>query len=422
MKSSHVFLLLIVLASYAIPGCRETPGLTPSTGPVTVSVAMPIERDVVDHAQFTGRLNAVDQVEIRSRVTGYLMDTRFKEGSVVKAGQVLCEIDPRTYQAQLDAAKGALEAAEAKYQLARTENDRAKSLYAENPQAISKKALDQHQAEEDSAAADVVASRSSMEVYQLNREFCEITSPIDGRVGRYQVTKGNLVTQNSTTLTTVVSQDPIYGYCSIDELTLLKVLNNLFDGKMPPLSSRKITIGMGLQNEQGFPHQGTADFADNELNSSTGTLTIRAVFPNPANAKGVRLFIPGMYVRMRVPLDLPHPAVLIAEQAVGTDQGQKFVYVLDGDNKVEYRKVALGPLQDDGLRVIRQGVEPGDRVVVNGIQLIQSGDTVKSETVPMHDPNQQPKTAAPLHRDPTPADSSTRADGTTAGPSDRGQR
>lgn len=325
----------------------------------------------------------MDSVEIKSRVTGYLLKTPAKEGTEVKAGDLLCEIDPRTYQAQLDAARGQLDAAQAKYKLAKAENERAKALYQENPKAISLKALDQHQAEEDSAEADVVAAKSSMEVYQLNLEFCRITSPIDGRVGRYQTTIGNLVSENVTPLTTVVSQDPVYAYFNIDEQTMLKVLRNLYAGKLPPLSSRKVKIGMGLQDETGFPHEGTADFANNTVDPTTGTLTVRAVFKNPPNEHGLRLLLPGMFVRIRLPLGLPAPALLVAERAIGTDQSQKYVYVVDEKDQVQYRRVTLGPQQNEGLRVISDGLKASDWVVVSGLQVIRPGTNVKTEKVSM---------------------------------------
>jgi multidrug efflux system membrane fusion protein len=357
-------------------------GDEPSTPP-TVSVSKPVERVVTDYAQFVGRTEAVNAVDIKARVTGYLMATPFEEGSEVKQGDVLCDIDPRTYQAQVDAAQGELGAYQAKYELAKAENERAKALYKENPQAISLKALDQHQAAENAAAASVVAAKSSLEVYKLNLEFTKITSPIDGRVGRYQVTIGNLVTENTTTLTTVVSQDPVYAYFNVDEPTMLAILRKLFAGTMPPLNSRKVQIGMGLQDEQGFPHQGTADFADNTVDPSTGTLTVRAAFPNPTNKNGLRMLLPGMFVRIRLPLGPPASATLVAEQAIGTDQGQKYVYVVNDQGAVEYRRVALGPLQDDGLRVIREGVTTADQVIVSGLQLVQPKSTVAVEVVAM---------------------------------------
>lgn len=352
-----------------------------------MSVSDPIKRSVIDYAQFTGRTEAVDSVDITSRVTGYLWKTPFKEGSEVKKGQVLCEIDPRTYQAEYDAAQGQVEAAEAKYNLAKAEDARAKALYELNPEAISLKELDQHQAEEDAAAADVVAAKSAMEVHRLNLEFCHIISPIDGRVGRYQVTIGNLITQNATVLTTVVSQDPMYVYFNIDEQTMLTALRNLYSGTLPPLESRKVIVGMELQDETNFPHSGLVNFANNAVDASTGTLTVRAEFKNPPNEHGLRMLLPGMFVRIRLPLGLPTPSLLVAEQAIGTDQGQKFLYVVDLSDTVQYRRVTLGQLQSNGLRVIKDGLQTGDRVVVSGLQLVRPGMKVQTESVPMTKPD-----------------------------------
>lgn len=371
----------------SLAGCHRSELTANDAQTVVVSVSRPIECDVVEYAEFTGRTEAVDSVEIKSRVTGYLMKTPFKEGSEIRSGQVLCEIDPRTYQAEYDAARGQLEAAQAKLQLAEVENARAKSLYELNPKAISLKALDQHQAEENAAAADVEAARSSMEVYKLNLEFCHITSPISGRVGRYQVTIGNLVTQNVTPLTTVVSQDPIYVYFNIDEQTMLTAVRNLYYGKLPPLTSRKVKVGMELQDESGFPHSGIVNFANNTVDPSTGTLTVRAEFENPPNEHGLRMLMPGMFVRIRLPLDLPTPALLVAERAVGTDQGQKFLYVVDKNDTVQYRSITLGQLQGDGLQVVKHGLQPDDRVVVSGLQLVRPGMKVHSQTVSMTEPD-----------------------------------
>ena len=232
--------LILLFVSLATSGCGKAPATSDPSAPLSVSVSQPVERVVTDYAEFIGRTEAVDAVEIKARVTGYLLKAAFQEGSDVKSAQVLFEIDPRTYQAQLAAAEGQVEVAQTRHELAQAENARAKALYQDNPRAISLKALDQHQAAEDAAAAEVVAAKGSMEVYKLNLEFTKVTSPIDGRVGRNQVGIGNLVTENATTLTTVVSQDPIYVYFNIDERTMLEALRQLYAGKMPPLKDRKI--------------------------------------------------------------------------------------------------------------------------------------------------------------------------------------
>lgn len=387
MTHRRLLLPMLLILAASLDGCLHSETTSDASHAVVVSVSQPIERSVVEYAQFTGRTEAVNSVAIMSRVTGFLWKTPFKEGSAVKAGQVLCEIDPRTYQAEYDAAHGQAEAAKAKLRLAQTENARAKELYQINPQAISLKQLDQHQAEEEAAAADVVAAVSEMEVEKLHLDFCKIYSPIDGRVSRYDVTVGNLVTQNVTQLTTVVSQDPVYVYFPIDEQTMLTALRNLYKGELPPLTSRKVAVGMALQDETGFPHHGIVDFANNQVDSSTGTLTLRAEFDNPANEHGLRMLMPGMFVRVRLPLSLPAPSLLVAERAIGTDQAQKYLYVVGDDDTVQYRRVTLGQPQDDALRVIKQGLHFGDRVVVSGLQLVRPGMKVRTESVPMTKPD-----------------------------------
>lgn len=375
--------LILLFVSLATSGCGKAPATSDPSAPLSVSVSQPVERVVTDYAEFIGRTEAVDAVEIKARVTGYLLKAAFQEGSDVKSAQVLFEIDPRTYQAQLAAAEGQVEVAQTRHELAQAENARAKALYQDNPRAISLKALDQHQAAEDAAAAEVVAAKGSMEVYKLNLEFTKVTSPIDGRVGRNQVGIGNLVTENATTLTTVVSQDPIYVYFNIDERTMLEALRQLYAGKMPPLKDRKIQVLMGLQDDEGFPHEGVADYASNQVDASTGTLTLRAAFNNPKNEDGVRLFMPGLFVRVRLALNKPQPAILVAEAAIGTDQDRRFVYVVDDADTVVTRTVTLGALQMDGLRVVKTGLKSNETVLVSGIQLVRSGEKVNPRKIPM---------------------------------------
>ena len=383
MRKIRPHWLILIFTSLTLSGCGKETTTSGPAAPLSVSVSKPVERVVTDYAEFIGRTEAVDAVEIKARVTGYLLKAAFQEGSDVKSGDVLFEIDPRTYQAQLAAAEGQVEVAQTKQELAQAENARAKALYEDNPRAISLKALDQHQAAEDAASAEVVAAKGNMEVYKLNLEFTKVTSPIDGRVGRNQVGIGNLVTENATTLTTVVSQDPIYVYFNIDERTMLDALRRLYAGQMPPLRERKVQVLMGLQDDEGFPHEGVADYASNQVDASTGTLTLRAAFDNPKNEGGVRLFMPGLFVRVRLALSKPEPAILVAEAAIGTDQDRRFVYVVDDSGSVVTRTVTLGALQLDGLRVVKTGLNSDESVLVSGIQLVRSGEKVKPKTIPM---------------------------------------
>ena len=348
----------------------------------TVTVAEPIVREVTEHGVFTGSLAAVHSVDVKARVTGYLVKLPFKEGGDVRKGDLLAEIDPRPYQAQLDAAKADVALNEAKYELAKTERERAEAVRKANPGAISDKALDQHKAEEAAALAAVNAAKAKQESYQLNLSFTKVHSPIDGQAGRFDTTYGNLVTENETLLTTVVSQDPIYAYFDVDSRTYRRLVSS----GLPSLESKKVPVKLALQGDKSFPHDGVVDFASNVINASTGTITVRAELKNPANDKGKRAFLPGMFVRVKLPLGLPGEAVLVTDQVIGTDQGLKYVYVVDADDTIQYRRVKLGALQDDGLRVVLEGVKAGDRVVTSGLQLVRPKMKVKVETAKMPTP------------------------------------
>ena len=224
----------------------------------------------------------------------------------------------------------------------------------------------------DEAEARVEAYEKSMEISRLSHEFTRVLSPIDGQISRYYLTLGNLVNQDQTLLTTVVSVDPMYVYFDMDEPTLLRTRKAVNEGKIKvPEKGTKLPVFMGLQGEDGFPHQGTINFVNNQVNPTTGSILVRGVFPNPLPKGGHRLLSPGMFVRVRLPIGQPYPALLVIDRAVGSDQGQKYVYVLDAENKVQYRRVTTGPLQDDGLRVIEQGLKPDDWVVVGGLQQVR---------------------------------------------------
>jgi membrane fusion protein, multidrug efflux system len=233
------------------------------------------------------------------------------------------------------------------------------------------------------AQAQMKAYQASLEVYRLNLTFCSVLSPIDGRVSRYYVTLGNLVNQDQTLLTTVVSQDPMYAYFDTDEPTLLRIRRAIAAGRIKLAEKGENPVSMGLQDEEGFPHEGTIDFVNNQVNPTTGSITMRGVFPNPKLPGGVRLLSPGMFVRIRLPIGPPHQALLIIDRAVGSDQGMKYVYVVDGENKAQYRRVTTGMLQDNGLRVIAEGLKPDDRVVIGGLQQVRPRMEVRPDETPM---------------------------------------
>ena len=249
----------------------------------------------------------------------------------------------------------------------------------------------------DEADARVKAFEKSMEISKLSYEFTRVVSPIDGQISRYYLTLGNLVNQDQTLLTTVVSVDPMYVYFEMDEPTLLRTRKAVNEGKIKlPDKGTEIPVSMALEGEDGFPHQGTINFVNNQVNPGTGSILVRGVFPNPLPKRGRRLLSPGMFVRIRLPIGQPHPALLVTDRAVGSDQGLKYVYVLDAENKAQYRRVTTGAPQDDGLRVIEQGLKPDDWVVFGGLQQVRPRMTVRPERAPMlgRRPSDEPKKAS----------------------------
>src|SRR5258708_5748957 len=351
----------------ALLGCSSgPPQLAPPEAPA-IPVSQPVSRVVTDYADFTGRTDAVQAVDIRARVTGYLVEMPFKEGAEVKKDDLLFVVDPRPYQAQLDQAEGQVDRFQAQLDLAKTTYVRFQGLAESEPGAVSKQALDQYKAQVTEADAALKAAKASLEVYRLNLNFCQVTSPIDGQVSRYYLTLGNLVNQDQTLLTTVVSLEPMYGYFDVDEPTLLKINHDIDEGKIKQSPEGVMPVLMGLQGEEGFPHQGEIDFVTNQVSPATGSIAFRGVFPHPKSPKGTRLLKPGMFVRIRLPMGQPHPAVLIIDRGIASDQGLKHVYVLDADNKAQYRRITTGALQEDGLRVV-EGLSADDRVIVGGLQ------------------------------------------------------
>ncbi len=356
---------------FNLAGCGK-PHVPPEQGKLTIPVAHPVERPVTFTIDFTGRLDAVNSVDIRPRVTGYLVKMPFKEGDMVKKGDLLFEVDPRTYQAQLDRSKSDVVFSEAKLKLAIADYKRAKAI-AKTPGAISKQEVDKYLAAEEEAEAAVLAQKAAMEVYRLNRDFCEVTSPIDGQVSRYYFTLGNLVNQDQTTLTTVVSVDPIYCYFDVDERTLERIRNAINKGDLELLkpSSEEIPVRMELVGESNYPHKGYINFVNNKVDPLTGTITVRAVFPNPKPEKGVRLMSPGLFARVQLPLGKPRKALLVPQKAIATDQGIKQLFIVDADNKVQSRRVRVGQQEQDGLQVIEEGITKDDWVVIAGIQMVR---------------------------------------------------
>jgi multidrug efflux system membrane fusion protein len=345
--------------------------------PFVVPVSKPVQRSVTDFANFTGRTSAKDFVTIQPRVTGYL-EKAFKEGAEVKAGDVLFEIDPRPYQAQAAADKAKVAHAEAALKLAKAVNTRFKEL-AKTPGVVSERELDQYQAHEEQAVAALELQKVNLQTALLNLDWTVVRAPIAGRIGRSKVTVGNLVKQDETKLTTLVSTDSIQVHFELDERTYLRLREAGKDGKVPAKAGADLTVLMGLASEQGYPHRGTVDFVDSRVNPKTGSVMARAILANPKGKDGGSLLLPGMFVRVRLPIGKPYDGLLVVDGAILSEQGLKFVYVVDAENKIESRRVTLGPLQDDGLRVekgmslaeVRERVGDNEKDVGSGIHILE---------------------------------------------------
>ena len=356
-----------LLPVLVLAGCGAKPA-DPPPPPAVTAAAVP-EREVTDWDQFTGRLEAVDQVEIRPRVTGYIERVAFAEGKEVRKGEVLFEIDPRPYQAELARAQAQLAEARTGAELAAREVARARRLVA--VQAISREEYDARVSAQAQGDASVQAAEAAVRTARLNLDWTRVRAPIAGRVSRAEVTAGNLVQAGpptATLLTTVMSLDPVYVYFDADERTYLKYAGLARDGTRPSSRDARTPIYLGLIDEDGqFPHKGYVDFVDNTVNPETGTIRARAVFSNKDHA-----FTPGLFARLKLEGSGQYRATLVVDRAVGTDQDKKFVLVLKPDSTVDYRSVQLGRLVD-GLRVVTSGLKQGDEVVINGLQRVRPG-------------------------------------------------
>jgi RND family efflux transporter MFP subunit len=375
-RAGRVFVLGCCLG---LTSCTTTPSGAGPTSTTPVSVSYPVEREITDHADYTARTAAVDSVEVRSHVWGYLEKVNFKEGALVQKGDVLFELDARPYQALLEQAKAKVAQDEA--QLAFDEAEYQRNLKLVGTGAASRSDLDKTAAARGVDAANIAADKAAVAARQLDLDYTKITAPVSGRVSRFVVTVGNLIQSGDqgggTLLTTIVSVDPMYAYFDADEYTVLRVRQLIREGKIPSARDVDRPVWMGLANEEGFPHKGVINFVDNQVNPKTGTLRIRGVFPNSDEA-----LAPGYFARVRFPVGPPHKALLVSERAIDTDQGQKIVYVVDPDNKVASRPIRLGALHD-GLRAVEDGLKPGERVIVTGLQQVRPGATVEPKLVDM---------------------------------------
>ena len=357
------------LVGLTLSGCDDATGKTAAPAPAAppVSAAIVLEKPIAETQEFSGRLEAVERVEIRSRVNGFITAVNFKPGSEVKKGDVLFVVDPRPYQAEATRAAAAAASARAKADLAKRELARAESLMADK--AIARREFDEAAASQKELEASAAAAQAQYEAARLNLAYTRVVSPIDGRVSKAEITVGNLVDPTAV-LTSVVSLERIYASFDGDEDTYLRVGAKARDGA-------PVAVRVGLANEEGFPHEGKLEFVDNQLDTRTGSVRMRATFENKDG-----VLVPGLFARVQLGAADSRNAVLINERAVGTDQSRKFVFVIKADGKAEYRPVTLGPVVD-GLRVVRSGVKPGEKIVVNGLQRVRPGAPVAPQIVPM---------------------------------------
>jgi RND family efflux transporter MFP subunit len=367
--------VLLAAGAMALAGCTAGAKSDPPSPPVVI-VAKPVTRQVTDYFEFFGETAAVNEVELRSRVTGYIKKVAFEDGQEVKAGDLLFQIDPDPYQAALDRAKGESERLAALLKKAQTDLARSERLRPSG--AISQDEYEQHAANLKVHEASIHSAAAAVREADLNLKFTRVTAPINGRVSRARIKEGNLVQAGQgegTVLTTVVTVSPIYVYFHIEEPALLKYLDLDWRSgrdRLPSLiKDLKIPVEIGLASQQeSFPYAGTLDFLDNKVDRGTGTICARGVFDNSKQN-----LTPGLYVRVRVPIGKPHRAVLVSDRAIVTDQRQKYVLRVNQQNVVEYLPVTLGARRD-GLRVIEKGLDPESRIIVKGLQRARRGEPV----------------------------------------------
>jgi multidrug efflux system membrane fusion protein len=371
---------LVAVALLAATGLRHSNAAKPAAAPpaaVPVSVAAVERREVHPYDEFSGRLEAVERVEIRSRVAGAVQAVHFREGSLVRRGDLLITIDPSPYQAEVERAEAQVGAAQARLAQARSEHMRAQRLWEDS--AIAQRELEEKVNAAREAGANLRAAQAQLAGARLNLGYTQVRAPISGRIGKLEVTTGNLVAAGpgAPVLTTLVSVDPIYASFDADEQVVARALAGLSTGASARQLIGRVPVRMGTGASSDTPYVGRLQLIDNQVDASSGTIRLRAAFDNKDGA-----LIPGQFARVRMGQARTSRAVLVTDRAVGTDQEKKFVLVVGQDNKAQYREVTLGPTAD-GLRVVLSGLEAGERIVVNGLQRVRPGAVVQPQAVDM---------------------------------------
>ncbi|MCU6335638.1 efflux RND transporter periplasmic adaptor subunit [Enterobacter quasiroggenkampii] len=376
--NSHLSALGAMLLSVLLVGCDNSVAQNAAPPAPAVSAADVVVKSISQWDSFNGRIEAVESVQLRPRVSGYIDKVNYTDGQEVKKGEVLFTIDDRTYRAALEQAQANLARAKTQANLAQSEANRTDKLI--NTHLVSREEWEQRRSAAVQAQADIRAAQAAVDAAQLNLDFTKVTAPIDGRASRALITSGNLVTAGDTAsvLTTLVSQKTVYVYFDVDESTYLHYQNLARSGQGASSNHTALPVEIGLTGEEGYPHQGKVDFLDNQLTPSTGTIRMRALLDNSQ-----RQFTPGLFARVRLPGSAEFKATLIDDKAVLTDQDRKYVYIVDKEGKAQRRDITPGRLAD-GLRIVRQGLNPGDKVIVEGLQKVfMPGMPVNAKTVAM---------------------------------------
>ncbi|UAN34543.1 efflux RND transporter periplasmic adaptor subunit [Enterobacter asburiae] len=374
----HLNALGAMLLSVLLVGCDNSVAQNAAPPAPAVSAADVVVKSISQWDSFNGRIEAVESVQLRPRVSGYIDKVNYTDGQEVKKGEVLFTIDDRTYRAALEQAQANLARAKTQASLAQSEANRTDKLV--NTNVVSREEWEQRRSAATQAQADIRAAQAAVDAAQLNLDFTKVTAPIDGRASRALITSGNLVTAGDTAsvLTTLVSQKTVYVYFDVDESTYLHYQNLARSGQGASSNHTALPVEIGLTGEEGYPHQGKVDFLDNQLTPSTGTIRMRALLDNAQ-----RQFTPGLFARVRLPGSAEFKATLIDDKAVLTDQDRKYVYIVDKEGKAQRRDITPGRLAD-GLRIVRQGLNPGDKVIVEGLQKVfMPGIPVNAKTVAM---------------------------------------
>lgn len=371
-KQNYLSLLIIFCSMFLFSSCHKPEQAPPPN--LEVKVEHPLKKKVIEWDEYTGRFQSIDRVEVRSRVSGYLERINFKDGQIVNRGDVLFVIDQRPFQAELESAQAQLEGTQARRELANKNLERAKKLLQAG--AISKQDFDSRFQEEEVGKAASSQAAAAVQSAELNLGFTEVRAPVSGRISRNFISEGNLISgggESSTLLTTIVSIDPIYFYFDASESNLLKYIRLDKSGKRTSSRTKANPLWVKLLDEEEFIHEGYMDFVDNEIDSGTGTMMARAVFPNSDG-----LLEPGMFGKAKLPSSGEYEATLVLDEVIGTNQSKKYVFVVNDKDEVEIKFVELGPLHDEKLRIIRSGLTDTDKIIISNLIKVRPGIKVKS--------------------------------------------